>query len=553
MTWWNYLFLVNIYLLLFYGFYTLLLRRETFFQLNRIYLVAAAMLSFVIPLIQSSWLKDLFITQKVQYTIYSSPVMFYQFKPIQDTPFTVGQLLVVIYLTGIVFLAARFTWQLILLKRVIDQPKSAEAFSFFKKISVGDDLSGQDIIAAHEHVHARQWHSADVLMMEAIMVINWFNPVVYLYRFAIKHIHEFIADQQAISSGTDKADYALLLLSQTFNTPAHRLVNPFFNQSLLKQRIVMLQKNKSQGAALIKYCLSAPLFVLMLILSSATINNSRPVRLFNTKAEQIFLTPAVASGNVLTNSAPSRKVMERRVIDKTPGKRDVVKRVYLVAVADTPRLNNAPIFTSVEQVPEFPGGMKAFADYLMRNLRYPAAARIKGVQGRVIISFVVEPDGELTDIHVGRGVEDDLDQEALRVVKMSPKWKPGTQNGRHVRVAYSIPISFALDGGKPNHPLENKTGAVDENQGSHDVSLASGSTKVAKSDAPTTIVLVKPKNNAANPIYIVDGKKVADISKINPEDIESISVLGDKSSMAQYGKKGKHGVVVITIKKPPVK
>jgi beta-lactamase regulating signal transducer with metallopeptidase domain len=85
------------------------------------------------------------------------------------------------------------------------------------------------------------------------MIINWFNPVVYLYRFAIKHIHEYIADRQAIKAGNDKAEYALLLLSQTFNAPAHQLVNPFYNHSLLKQRIMMLQKNKSQRIKLLKY------------------------------------------------------------------------------------------------------------------------------------------------------------------------------------------------------------------------------------------------------------------------------------------------------------
>jgi beta-lactamase regulating signal transducer with metallopeptidase domain len=68
-------------------------------------------------------------------------------------------------------------------------------------------------------VHARQWHSADVLIIEAVMIINWFNPIVYLYRFAIKHVHEFIADRQALKAGTNKADYAMLLLSQTFDTP----------------------------------------------------------------------------------------------------------------------------------------------------------------------------------------------------------------------------------------------------------------------------------------------------------------------------------------------
>src|SRR6185312_14431148 len=117
MNWWNYLLLVNIYLLLFYGFYVLLLRKETFFQLNRLYLVTAASFSFLIPLIQSDWVKNLFITQKVQYTLYSSPVMLYQFKPIRNTHITIGQIWLMVYLAAILFLTLRFIWQLVSLKK----------------------------------------------------------------------------------------------------------------------------------------------------------------------------------------------------------------------------------------------------------------------------------------------------------------------------------------------------------------------------------------------------------------------------------------------------
>jgi beta-lactamase regulating signal transducer with metallopeptidase domain len=241
MTWWHYLLLVNIYLTLFFGFYALLLRRETFFQLNRIYLVSAAVLSFIIPLIQAQWVKNLFITKQVQNTLYStsSADMLVTFAPIKDNHVTIGQLLIVLYIIGAVFLTIRLVWHLILLKRLINAP-AASAFSFFKKIKLNHSIPGGEVIIRHEEVHARQWHSADILIIEAVMIINWFNPVVYLYRFAIKHIHEFIADEQALLHGTSKADYALLLLSQTFNAPTHRLVNPFFNHSLLKQRIMML-------------------------------------------------------------------------------------------------------------------------------------------------------------------------------------------------------------------------------------------------------------------------------------------------------------------------
>ena len=108
MNWWHYLLLVNLYLVLFYGFYTLLLRRETFFQLNRIYLVSAVLLSFLIPVIQSNWVNSLFITEQVHYTIYSSPVMIYAAAPIEKTPLTIGQVFIFLYLGGIAFLTIKF-------------------------------------------------------------------------------------------------------------------------------------------------------------------------------------------------------------------------------------------------------------------------------------------------------------------------------------------------------------------------------------------------------------------------------------------------------------
>jgi TonB family protein len=101
-------------------------------------------------------------------------------------------------------------------------------------------------------------------------------------------------------------------------------------------------------------------------------------------------------------------------------------------------------FRPVEIVPDFPGGMEGFGKFIERNLRYPATARANNTHGRVIVTFVVERDGSLTDLKVARGIGDGCDEEALRIIKSSPKWKPGYQDGKPVRVAYSVPIAFTL-------------------------------------------------------------------------------------------------------------
>jgi TonB family protein len=649
MSWWQYLLLVNIYLLLFYGFYVLLLRKETFFQLNRLYLVSAALLSFMIPVIQANWVQNLFITQQVKYTLYSSPVSVYHFKPIEESPVSIGQVLFWVYVVGIAFLSGRLIWQLFKLKKVISQPESPVSYSFFKKVKLNADGEANEAIATHEDVHAKQWHSADVLLVELVMIINWFNPIVYFYRRAIKHIHEFIADRHAVEAGTDKADYAMLLLSQTFHTPTHDLVNSFFNKSLLKERIIMLQKNNSHRMALIKYGLSAPLFILMMVLSSATINNSDTISVINTNADKVFSTPASKVTEITIDEPP--KVDERLVADTTPvytsvaslpefpgglnafGKflstnikypasareqkiqgrviitfiveRDgtlsnerVVKGItgdldnealrvmklspqwkpgmqgnrpvrvqYSVPInfalapdADTiktitPTFSIAsaqsgsdPVFTSVEQVPEFKGGLEAFGKFLATNMKYPKAARDNNVQGRVIITFVVEKDGSLSNMKVVRGIGSGCDEEAVRVLSISPAWKPGIQNGKLVKVQYSVPISFTLADDKSAKPGENKTGAVANPSNANQV-IYTG--RVISDTTKSHIILGDGYNSKSAPLIIIDGVALtlgSSLNKINPDDIEQINVLKDKTAVAIYGEKAANGVVLVTTK-----
>jgi TonB family protein len=640
MNWWHYLLLVNVYLTLFFGFYALLLRRETFFQLNRIYLVGTAILSFFIPLIQSEWVKGLFITQQVQYTIYGADaVSITDIAPITNNPVTIGQVLLVTYTAGVIVLAIKLMLQLILLRRIIQDPSPKVSYSFFNKVKVSDGIDGREVIENHELVHARQFHSADVLIIEAVMIINWFNPVVYLYRFAIKHVHEYIADRHTLKAGTNKADYAMLLLSQTFDTPAHHLVNPFFNHSLLKQRIMMLQKNKSQRIKLIKYGLSAPLFILMLVLSSATIGNSKAVNTIHDKAELILDKPAslIADTNFkatvvtynpktdtvpVTDTVPGRELFSSVehvptfpggekaftrflantikypaqavtnrvqgrsiiafVVEKDGSLSDIrvlralgngtdeeairalktspkwnpgvqnghrVRVQYSVPVSFTydknkvtttlskEEIDEKPIFTSVEQVPTFPGGDDGFNKFLGANVKYPKAARESNIEGRVIATFVVEMDGSLTGVKVIRGIGYGADEETIRVLKSSPKWNPGIQNGHKVRVQYSVPINFNLAEADSKPPKIGYTPPVNPIKNQLDTTRADWKINIKK-------------GNGANPVYVLNGKviKHEEFSILNPKDIQTISVLKDKASIALYGKDAENGVILIKTK-----
>ena len=439
MNWWQYLLLANVYLILFYGFYALMLRHETFFQLNRVYLIGSALLSFLIPLIQAEWVRNLFITQRINQTIYRlDTVTIYNVRLQPDNGLTLGQGFALVYLAGSMFLLLRFLFQLATLRRYISGVSNSAAFSFFKRIKLSDELINRDIILAHEQVHARQWHSADVLLIELMTIINWFNPVAYLYSNAIKHIHEFIADRDVINIGADKQEYALLLLSETFKAPVNQLVNPFFNHSLLKQRIVMLQKNHSRRTALLKYGLSAPLFALMVILSSATIKTNRVITRLSEKATEVMQTPA--------NAANIKQLATLKQKDAPP----------IPAIMGQPGQKH-DFYTSPENSAEFPGGMDAFGAFLAKNIIMSPALKATLPQKPVIVQFIVEKDGSLSDIHILRGGGPTA-AEAMRVLALSPKWNPGKHDGKVVRQQYTVPIQFTLEGGQKVGLIEIKTG-----------------------------------------------------------------------------------------------
>ncbi len=554
MTWWQYLLLVNLYLVLFYGFYALLLRAETFFNLNRAYLVTSSLLSFFIPLIHSDWVSRLIITRQVQQTIsvYAAPITIYQFRPIaQEHHITIGSIIVFIYAAGALFLAARLIGQLISLKRIFSAPESMGAFSFFKSVRLGANMDNKDVIEAHENVHVSHWHSADVMLIEFIAIINWFNPIVYFYKFSIKHIHEFIADRHALKNGMTKAEYALLLLSQTLKAPANQLVTPFFNHSLLKKRIMMLQKSRSKYMALLKYGLSAPLFMLMLILSSAAVIKSHTVVVFNNKAEEVLQAPAA--------SLNPAKIIGNKEDNTNDNKATTVKGMVPGGYLDSKsvkanKLRTDPIFVSVEQQPQFKGGMLAFYQFLALHLQYPAQMIRYNIQGKVIVALTVEKDGSLSDIKSVQDVGYGSAEEAIKVLKTSPRWMPGYQNGVPVRVRYTLPINFNLVKEKNSSDTVSKVTFTmnAEPEAQNEVREAA-----PDSSRKFNLISANDFDFRSHALYLLDGKVISDLNTVDLNTIKSVKVIRhpekDNVYVVLYGPKALNGVIIAESKKPFLK
>lgn len=357
-----YFFWSGVSLVMFYLFYLLLLRLETFFVFNRIYLLVALCLSMLMPFLDLSWVMVLPKVELVTTTL--------AFVGVDKLGNTIGKELnwvVLTYWVGVVLSAVRFFIKIAGVKKQMILPKDGGAFSFWKTKVIDQTLPDLTVINAHEDIHIKQLHTLDLLFVEMVGVFFWFNPVVYAYRKSLKLIHEYLADEYACNFTASKKQYAMLLFLQNLNA-GPVLANPFYNTSLLESRIKMLQQKKSSRYRLWKYILCLPLIALLCAFNGSgfTVNNHR-----------------------------------------------------------------------VDQAASFPGGFDAFSKYLIGTAR-----KVSNKSGKVIVSFVVETNGEISNEKVEKSLDQASDKEALRVIKSSQKWKPALENGEKARSAYQIAINF---------------------------------------------------------------------------------------------------------------
>lgn len=398
----------------FYIIYRLFLQRETFFMLNRIFLLGSVLVSLFIPLFDFSFPET---GAGPVYALVLKPVTISEssINALYENNFSVIQILSSLYALGFGVFLMRFVIRLNRISLLIRKSKKIQkqgliilesndgpsAFSFLKFLFVDPKITSKEMesIIAHEMVHIKQLHSVDILFIELVSIIQWFNPVIWYYRRSMKEIHEFLADEGVIRQGIQRHNYLILLLNTVTGNRATELVHTF-NHSPIKNRIVMMTKPKSTGSARLKMLLVLPL-IAVFVLAFACNNEQKPVG----KPAQSIETPAVIQ-------------------------------------ADT---ENEEVYTVVENPPVFSGGNEQMSQFLVKNIKYPDNAREKGIQGKVFVSFVVDKTGKVTKAEVIRSANPELDAEALRVVSIMPDWTPGKQGGEIVSVQMTVPISFKLN------------------------------------------------------------------------------------------------------------
>jgi hypothetical protein len=280
MTWFYYLLEANLYLSVLYLFYRIFLQNETFYMLNRAYLIFSSILSFIIPFFRIGNL-DQFMDSKDLHIVYTNPKL----EDVQSggSPLiSMENFATTIYLLVASFLFLKLVISLYKITRLVAVSKkerwgkvtcveltgSVAAFSFFNYLFINPLNVQKNTIVSHEMVHIRQQHTLDIMFFELLRIVSWFNPVVWIVRRDIKLIHEYIADAIITQADLGKHEYALFLIENSFGLEPVHLTNHIFNQSILKQRITMLNKKQSADWARLKMLLALPIVVFMLFAST---------------------------------------------------------------------------------------------------------------------------------------------------------------------------------------------------------------------------------------------------------------------------------------------
>ena len=526
---------VNIAIALFYLFYRLVFYNDTFWTTRRFYLVFSILLAAVYPFISiSGWLER----QEPMQAIMASSVQLNEIT-ITATPLsviTIENLLLAVYGIVSLFLLVKMFVQLVSILRwklkgeklmldgieIMAIDGNITPFSFFTTIYMNPALHNEHEtrqILTHESTHARQWHSLDVILSELMTILFWINPAAWLLKREIRHNLEFLADNSVLQSGIDSKNYQYHLLQLSYQIPENQLINKF-NVSPLKKRITMMNQQKTKKAGILKYSLIVPLALALVLSSNAEtlVNKTRDFILQKEVVDKTDTNEKNIPSTSIDLMANESKAMVTSSDSQPQNSKEVIEK------SDKDR-----IYTVIEKMPEYPGGTKELLSYLTSNIKYPEEAKKNGVQGKVIVRFVVDQFGKIGRTQVLRGVSAEIDTEAIRVVNSMPTWTPGEQNGEKVAVYYTLPIQFAVESGSP--------------------SVASHSNGIfSKSSVKVTRAI---KYVGETPLFIVDGKEVSesDFLAIKPENIQSTRALKSEAATKAYGDKGKNGVMEITTKK----
>ena len=429
-----YLIVSAISLALMVTVYRLTLSRTTFHGFNRFVLLATLALAAVIPVMHFKSISSR-ASAPINYMlgeimVYADGTMGVNHVQEAESGSSISMLSVitVVYLAGLIFCLLRIAFGILSSEiichrrsrtladgtRLVITERNYAPFSWRNCIVISrkDYESNGAMIIAHEQAHVHHHHSFDLILAQLFCAVQWFNPAAWILRRSLLEVHEFEADAQVLEDGFDGRRYQICLVRAALQGSFATTTNNFSNCST-KKRIVMMNRHSTNPWARLRALLMLPVVALSVIVSSACKQDT------NTEMD------------VNTKDAPPTDVYW-----------DIEE--YEIGEADS----TDEVFMVVEEMPEFPGGEEALLEYLRSNLQYPERCKENNIQGRVLVTFVINKDGKIVDPAVVKsagpeGVE--LDVEALRVVSSMPTWTPGKQRGEAVCVKYTVPVTFRMN------------------------------------------------------------------------------------------------------------
>ena len=593
---------VAVLLAVFYMFYRLFLSRETFHRVNRIVLLLTAVASFLLPLCVITMHET--VTMEMPQITLDDLDVYVADVPLQEpqTPFW-QILLPILFVIGMLVTLGHTLWSLFRIVSLISKSEkhpqddgtiicvtgNADMAPFswmiFIVMNRSDYEERNSAILTHERGHIRLHHSWDLLLVDTLTSLQWFNPAIWMLRSDLRAIHEYEADGVVLSKGINARQYQYLLITKAASIGGYSLANGISHSTLLLKLLALLPivaiTLAVNAETVTDYVYNEPQTPVKKGNKAGTINLGAGKTIVvekadNAKAEDALpadLEKFTISGTVYDGSAAQKTPIIGAIVKIAGSKKgtvtdmdgnfrlevtagDRIEAIYMgfepftIGVSKTfSERNDYKImlrkegadpnkpYDVVEKMPQFPGGTGKLFEFLSKNVKYPAEAENNDVQGRVIVTFVVEKDGEISNAKVVKSIHPALDAEALRVINSMPNWTPGMQNGEAVRVKYTVPVTFRLQG-------------KDSNIGDAKSELGKGANVLGE----MVVVGFGKQDDAASakrPLFVVDGVAMdyEKVRGINPDNISGMEILKDKAAIEKYGEKAKNGVVVIHTKK----
>ncbi|WP_298513374.1 M56 family metallopeptidase [uncultured Kordia sp.] len=486
--------------LLFLLSYDLFLKKETFFNWNRIYLIFSSLISFLLPFIKIESFQNV-VPQ--EYIVLLPEIMLTPEKAVATIEPTWNWFLII----GITVSSLLFIYKIVQLVKlrfkgrfvkqenytVVIIPKSTIAFSIFRYVFIGEDIHEEKLedILSHELVHIREKHSLDLLYFELLRILCWFNPLVYIYQKRISEVHEYIADAVVVQ-GKNKSDYYEKLLAEVFQTQQFSFTNQFFKHSLIKKRIIMLTKEKSRQILKLKYLVLVPVLIMSLLYTSCEdtllVDNVDKVEKLDKKALRTKIKSAIDAMSDFYESytgeeSKAKEEFEQRnkveynlilLLSKYNVDLDEIhdlydqryhdnfKRYMKIAskvVHEDANKNKIYAMGDVDKLPIYPGCetlgsqeeiKKCLTENIQKhvlknfNMKIAEGSGLKGKQ-KISARFIIEKDGKVT-VAEAKAPNADLSKETKRVMESLPTFIPAKKEGKPVRINYLLPITFQIQG-----------------------------------------------------------------------------------------------------------